>query len=80
MVTIIKKWGNCLALRIPSSLAKDMQLSEGSVVEVAVANGRMLIKPEGHSRNPLSQLLKGIAKSNRHPGQNYGNAVGRERL
>ncbi|HAH31160.1 MAG TPA: AbrB/MazE/SpoVT family DNA-binding domain-containing protein [Elusimicrobia bacterium] len=66
MVTVIKKWGNSLALRIPSALAKDLQLSQGSVVEVTVVKGRMSIKPKKQSQIPLSQMLNGITQNNRH--------------
>ena len=44
MVAIVKKWRNSLALRIPSALAKDMYLSEGSIVEMTIVDGEDSVK------------------------------------
>jgi len=37
MNATVQKWGNSLALRIPSSVAKDIQVRQGSAVELAFA-------------------------------------------
>lgn len=78
MTTIVQKWGNSLALRIPSALAKDIHLHQGSMVDVAVVEGEMVVKPRGRSKISLSKMLKGITKNNRHSEQNAGGAAGRE--
>lgn len=78
MTTIVQKWGNSLALRIPSSLAKDVHLHQGSMVEVAVVEGKMVVQPKGQSKLSLSQMLKGITKDNRHSEQDWGHASGQE--
>lgn len=78
MNATVQKWGNSLALRIPSSLAKDVHLRQGSVVEVAVVEGKMVVEPKGEHHYSLSKLLKGITKNNRHSEQDWGGAAGRE--
>lgn len=78
MVTIIKKWGNTLALPIPGVIAKALRLQQGSLVVVSIVEGKMIIKPIRESKISLSQMLKGITKNNRHSGQDGGGAVGRE--
>lgn len=78
MTTIVQKWGNSLALRIPSALAKDVHLHQGSMVEVAVVEGKMVVEPKGQSRLSLPRLLKRITKSNRHSEQDWGRAAGQE--
>ena len=78
MVTVIKKWGNSLALHIPSALARDMHLSNGSLVEITVVDGEIIIKPEGQHKTSLSKMLKGITKNNRHSEQNCSGVAGRE--
>lgn len=78
MNATVQKWGNSLALRIPSNLAKDIRLHRGSVVEVAVEQGNMVVKPKGHKKYSLSQLLKGVTKKNRHAEIDLGPVVGRE--
>ncbi|HAM34469.1 MAG TPA: AbrB/MazE/SpoVT family DNA-binding domain-containing protein [Elusimicrobia bacterium] len=80
MTTTIQKWGNSLALRIPISLAKDIHLHQGSVVDIAVVEGRMVLKPKGERRVSLAQMLKGITKTNRHSEQDWGGVFGQEVL
>lgn len=45
MVTTIKKWGNTLALPIPGVFFKDLRLQHGSMVDVSIVEGKMIIKP-----------------------------------
>jgi len=78
MITIVQKWGNSLALRIPSAFARDIHLRQGSMVEMAVVEGEMVVKPKGQCKISLSHMLKGITKNNRHSEQNCGRAAGRE--
>ncbi len=78
MTTIVQKWGNSLALRIPSSVAKDIHLHQGSMVEMAVVEGKMIVKSKRQCKISLSQMLKGITKNNRHSEQNWGGASGQE--
>lgn len=76
MTTIVQKWGNSLALRIPSAFAKDIHLHQGSEVEVAVVGGNMLVKPK--KKPTLAQLLSGVTAQNIHAEQDYGKSAGRE--
>lgn len=78
MNATVQKWGNSLALRIPSSVAKDIRLRQGSPVEVVVENGRMIVKPTKKRKPSLSLLLKGITKDNRHSEQVWGAPIGKE--
>lgn len=80
MVTVIKKWGNSLTLRIPKSLARGMHLSSGSLVEMTVVNGELNIKPVGQRKTTLSKMLKSITKNNQHSEQNCNGSSGREIL
>lgn len=78
MNATVQKWGNSLALRIPSSVAKDLQVRQGSAVEVAVEDGKMIVKPAKKRKASLAQLLQGVTKDNRHSEQDWGAPVGRE--
>jgi antitoxin MazE len=78
MTGIVQKWGNSLALRIPSAFAKDVHLRQGSLVEVAIVEGNMVIKPKKREKVSLAKLLKGVTKANLHAEQNYGGARGKE--
>lgn len=45
MRTTVKRWGNSLAVRIPVGLAEDAHLDDGTEVDVAVADGRLIVAP-----------------------------------
>ena len=78
MHTTVQKWGNSLALRIPSSVAKEIRLQRGSTVEVAVEGGKMVVKPAKRRKLSLAQLLKSVTKDNRHGEQDWGAPIGKE--
>lgn len=74
----VRKWGNSLALRIPSSVAEDSRIRQGSVVELTVVRGRLVVSPLSPPGYTLKELLAGITKGNRHPETDTGPAAGRE--
>ena len=76
MTTVLKKWGNSLALRIPSSFVKDIGLHQGSEVEVKLVEGKLVMDPKG--KPSLTKMLKGITNTNRHSEQTCGWPEGRE--
>jgi antitoxin MazE len=78
MTTTIQKWGNSLAVRIPKALARDIQLENGSVVNLAVREGKVIIEPAKKPKYQLDDLLKGVTKKNSHRSVDTGPAVGRE--
>ena len=78
MNTTVQKWGNSLALRIPRSVAKDVHLRQGSVVDIALVAGKIVVKPRQQRHYALAQLLKGITKRNRHSALDWGKQVGQE--
>jgi len=78
MNTTVQKWGNSLALRIPKALAKDIHLQQGSMVDVTVIGGQMVVNPKGKRKYSLARLLKAVTKNARHAQYDWGGAVGRE--
>ena len=78
MQTKIQKWGNSLGLRIPRSLAADVQVEEGSTVDLSVENGRLLLRPLRTRKYALSDLLKKVNPRNVHGEVSTGEPVGRE--
>ena len=40
----IQKWGNSLALRIPKSFAAHSNIEQGSVVDLSLDNGKMIVE------------------------------------
>ena len=76
MEAVIKKWGNSLGIRIPSIMAKDLALKDGSHVEIRGEEDRLIIIPS-HKEN-LKDLLEKVTKSNLHNEIDTGTPVGNE--
>ena len=62
----LKKWGNSLALRIPSGMAEDARLSDGTEVEIALRGGRLVVEPVAEPEVTLDALVAGITPENLH--------------
>ena len=78
MNATIQMWGNSLALRIPRSLAKDVHLHRGSIVDISLVEGKIVVKPKSHRRYTLFQMLEGIHKNNLHSELDWGRSAGQE--
>lgn len=74
----VQRWGNSLALRIPKAFAEDAAVSEGSVVDLSVSEGRLVAVPLRRRRITLKQLLRGVKRGNLHREIEYGTPIGRE--
>lgn len=70
----IQKWGNSLALRIPKHLAKDSYVGLGSLVDLSLENGQLIITPI----NRLETLLAEVTPDNIHSEIDTGFPVGNE--
>jgi antitoxin MazE len=78
MRATVRKWGNSLALRIPSGLAADAHLCDGTEVDVAVEGGRLVVVPVAAPEVALDALLAGITPENLHAEQASDGARGAE--
>jgi len=76
MESAIQKWGNSLGVRIPSNLAKELELKDGSHIELIQQNGKIIISPKG--KNSLKDLLKNITKDNLHAEVKSDGPIGNE--
>ncbi len=75
------KWGNSLALRVPSAFAKEVGATEGKRAEMTVEDGALVIKvakPRQRRRYRLEDLLEHITEENRHPEMEWGAPAGNE--
>jgi antitoxin MazE len=68
MKTEFVRWGNSLALRVPSTFVKELGVSEGKAVEMTVENSALVVrpirKPRSRRRYRLQDLLAGMTKDN----------------
>ena len=74
----IQKWGNSLALRIPKSFATHSQIEQGSVVDLSLDNGRMIVEPAREQEYSLEELLGKVTRRNLHSEVDFGKPVGKE--
>ncbi len=75
MVVEIKKWGNSLGVRIPKIIAKDLNITEGTLVNIEDINGKIVISPE---KNTLQNILNQINAENVHSEIDFGKREGQE--
>ena len=55
----ISKWGNSLALRIPTAIIKEINLKDGDKVEATLSkDGSLIIRPQKLSRKEISAKLR----------------------
>ena len=78
MRTQIQKWGNSLALRIPKSFAAESSIGEGSVVDMSIVEGKLIIEPVSEPTYTLEELLAGITRKNIHTEVDTGSPTGKE--
>jgi antitoxin MazE len=78
MQTRVQKWGNSLALRIPSAMAADLGLTEKSTVDLRLVTDRLEIIPLEEKPLSLADLLEGVTTENLHGELDSGEPVGRE--
>ncbi len=74
----IQKWGNSLALRIPKSFAIESKVTQGSLVEVSLEQGKIVVVPVAEPEFILEDLLAKVTKRNLHEEIDTGKAVGKE--
>ncbi len=76
MESTIQKWGNSLGIRIPKLFAKQLDLNDGSHVEVIQEGNKIIIYP--YLKENLEQKLKKINKKNLHSEVNTHQTIGNE--
>ena len=78
MRTVVQKWGNSLALRIPKSFAIEVGLQRETSVEISMAKGKLVITPIAKPKLSLKKLLAKVTKENIHHEIDTGPAMGDE--
>lgn len=78
MNTIIRKWGNSPAVRLPKSLMTLANIALEQEVRITAEAGRIVIEPLVSIDYSLSQLVAAISAGNRHGEVDFGAPVGNE--
>jgi antitoxin MazE len=53
----IQQWGNSLAVRIPSAVARSARFAVGQPVEMIVEDAGLIVRPVGEPKLTLAQKL-----------------------
>lgn len=78
MRTQVQKWGNSLAVRIPSAYASEIGVEAGAPVDLALDQGGIRIHPINAPEYNLQDMLSRITPENRHGEMETGRSVGAE--
>lgn len=62
----ISKWGNSLAIRIPSSIARSIHLFEGEDVEMKEVGDSIVLEPRRCGGYDLDSMLSQVTEENLH--------------
>jgi antitoxin MazE len=79
MLARIQKWGNSLALRIPSAFADELGLAENSPVNLSLKEGGLVVTAAAGEKWSLDELLSRVTEDNRHREWETGAPEGSER-
>jgi len=71
MTTQVRKWGNSLAIRIPSHIAEMLSIEQGSELEMKVENQEIKLVPK-KKKPTLEELLAKVTPENRHDEIHFG--------
>jgi len=77
MQATIQKWGNSLGVRIPSFIAKDLSLKNGSSVEIIEEDNKIIIQTS--KKKTLKEILELVTPENIHEEQ-FSVPAGKELL
>lgn len=80
METVIRKWGNSPALRLPSAVMKSAAFDLEQHVIITASKGRIVIEPATQTEYKLADLLAGMTDDNAHDEVDFGQPVGKEAL
>jgi antitoxin MazE len=78
MKSVVKKWGNSAAVRIPAAVMDAIPLELDESVDVREEAGRIVIEPVRQKAYDINALIKGITSKNLHEAVDFGAPVGKE--
>ena len=76
----VGKWGNSLGVRIPSALAKELGLHDGSELDLQQVSGTLVLRPLVREtvEYSLEDMLASITPETLHAETEWGSPVGQE--
>ena len=80
METVIRKWGNSPAVRLPAAAMREAAFSLEQKVNLTVTRGRIVIEPSSRVEYDLDELVGAITATNLHSEVGFGKPAGKEKL
>ena len=74
----VAKWGDSLAVRIPSALAKEAGLERGKLIDIHYTDGELRIRKRDRKRYSLEELLASVPDDYDEGEWDTGSMVGNE--
>lgn len=71
MTAKVQKWGNSLAIRIPSVIAEKLAIHQGLELEIVIENQAIKLIPK-KKKPTLEELLAKITPENSHAEIDFG--------
>jgi antitoxin MazE len=78
--TIVRTWGNSLAVRLPRIIAEEVGITVDSPVEISVLEGSVVLSPIEGRKKRLTKLVSLMTADSLHAPDDFGDPVGRESL
>jgi antitoxin MazE len=79
MTTKVSKWGNSLALRLPKSMIKELNLQDGSEVSIIEENGKIVILPTKKDLT-IQELIQGMTVDGVMDQYKKNESIGKEKF
>lgn len=74
----VKKWGNSLGLRIPQAIANQVNIQDGSTINLILKKNKIEIVPIESENYELDDLINSITDSNLYSEISVGEPIGNE--
>jgi len=75
---IVKKWGNSLGLRIPQAIANQINIQDGSRINLVLKNNKIELTPAISEEYRLNDLIELMSEANLHNEISSGQPQGKE--
>jgi len=76
--TKVQKWGNSYGVRLPRDIARELGVEPGSLLNVDVEDGAIILRTTKRAQDDLDSLVAQITPDNRHDEVDWGESYGRE--
>ena len=78
MRTVVKKWGNSAAVRIPAPVMEAADLRVEDLVDVSEEEGKIIVKRVQSKHYDLEDLIGRITSQNLHEAIDFGPSQAKE--